>query len=753
MVKTAQEAGLGQERASRGPQLPNARLTDSGSEAAFGGITARQNQQAGQDMMRASATLFDVQEQEDALILTDLDLIAQKRAQTFAYDPKNGMLNTKGAAAMGASKAWDAEVEKMRKDLMAMTKVPRIQERLGKQIDKLHVNMRDTYLRHESQERRAFGSELAASQAGIATETAALNWNNPQMFEEQWETVKKATLVKAQADGLSVDGTNLALKEQRSLFHTARLTSMLTSNQPGTIVEAKKLYDDARAAGDLTYADVVKMDNLFDAIYPKANAQMQLANLTSGMTLDSIPPEVLFEAQFKQESGGKQFNADGTVVTSSAGAIGFAQVMPETGPIAAKMAGLAWDETKFRTDAEYNKTLGMAYFNAQKERFGSNALALAAYNAGPEMIQDWIDGTNRTGKNKSGLRLGDPRTGEVSVQDFLAKIPFKETREYVPKIMQKVGLGQGMRIDTQRAAEVANNMDAESGAELLKLVENQNKAFDDARKSQQTAVVDAAAPYIQDANGDWTKIPPTIRAEAVRLGVWDQITKYTGVSDPSLVVRLTQMDSDELSRVDFQSPDIRLSLSAADLEKFAGKQADAAKGGEDSLMSDRISKVAKNQLLANGVNPAPKDAAGARQFMKVVSSVERQAAAFKAQNGKNPTNDDIIKMVDASFMEGRVLRLDNGKTKQSGGTMQDVGPGEKFALIPPDDDIVAAVQNYANQVGLVNIGAQEPDWIEFGSADGSLPTRLSEQGVIQLYTKLRTKGGYNDDQILYFGGI
>lgn len=751
MVKTALEAGIGQQKATRGPSLPNARIADTGSAAAFGGIAAQQNIQAGQSTMRGAAALFDVQEQKDALVLTDFDLQMQREAQTFAYDPQNGLLNTKGAAAMDSSKAWDAKVQEMRKKYMGMTKVPRIQERLGVQIDKLHTSMRDTYLRHESQERRSYGSELATSQAGIATETAALNWNNPKIFDEQWETVKKATLVKAQADGLSVDGTNLALKEQRSLFNTARLTSMLTSNQPGTIVEAKKAYDDARAAGELTYADVIKMDNLFDAVYPKANAAAQMANLTSGATLDSIPADVLFEAQFKQESGGKQFNADGTVVTSSAGAIGFAQVMPETGPEAARLAGLPWDETKFKTDATYNKTLGMAYFNTQKERFGSNALALAAYNAGPEMIQDWIDGTNRTGKNASGLRIGDPRKGEVSVQDFLARIPFKETREYVPKIMQKVGLGQGMRIDPQRAAEVANNMDAESGQELLKMVENQNKAFDEARESRKKGIVEAAAPYLQDSNGDWTKIPPELRAEAIQAGVWDQITKYTGTSDPNLVVRLTQMDSDELSRVDFASPEISLSLSAADREKFAAKQTDAAKGGEDSLMSDRISKVAKNQLLANGINPAPKDKNGAREYMKVVAAVERQAATFKAQNGKAPSNDDIIKMVDSTFMEGRVLSLENGKTKQKSGTMRDVGPGEKFALIPPDDDIVNAVKKYADQVGIASIAAQEPSWIEGVELDGMTQYGLSEQGVVALYTKLRTKGGYNDDQILFFG--
>ena len=50
-----------------------------------------------------------------------------------------------------------------------------------------------------------------------------------------------------------------------------------------------------------------------------------------------------FDRLLKQESGGRQFNTNGGVVTSKKGAIGIAQVMPATGPEAAKLAGEAFD--------------------------------------------------------------------------------------------------------------------------------------------------------------------------------------------------------------------------------------------------------------------------------------------------------------------------------------------------------------------------------------------------------------------------
>lgn len=86
----------------------------------------------------------------------------------------------------------------------------------------------------------------------------------------------------------------------------------------------------------------------------------------------------------KQESGGQQFDTSGNPLTSSAGAVGVSQMLPSTGPEAAKLAGLPWDETKFRQDPSYNEQLGQAYFQKQLDAFGGDfAKAAAAYNMGP----------------------------------------------------------------------------------------------------------------------------------------------------------------------------------------------------------------------------------------------------------------------------------------------------------------------------------------------------------------------------------
>lgn len=85
-----------------------------------------------------------------------------------------------------------------------------------------------------------------------------------------------------------------------------------------------------------------------------------------------------------RESNYRQFDDSGQPLKSAAGAIGIAQIMPTTAPFAAKLAGLPFDNDRYRNDANYNRNLGLAYFKwCLKQRGGDVDQAIAAYNAGP----------------------------------------------------------------------------------------------------------------------------------------------------------------------------------------------------------------------------------------------------------------------------------------------------------------------------------------------------------------------------------
>jgi soluble lytic murein transglycosylase len=112
---------------------------------------------------------------------------------------------------------------------------------------------------------------------------------------------------------------------------------------------------------------------------------------------------------------------------SAAGAVGLMQLMPGTARDVAGRAGVPFLQDNLTRDPAYNVTLGSRYFAEMLQRFsGSYELALAAYNAGPNSVARWLES------------IGDPRSGKIDMVDWIEMIPFRETRNYVQRIMEGV---------------------------------------------------------------------------------------------------------------------------------------------------------------------------------------------------------------------------------------------------------------------------------------------------------------------------
>lgn len=179
----------------------------------------------------------------------------------------------------------------------------------------------------------------------------------------------------------------------------------------------------------LDAADSIAIGNSLRAPVIRARGDAIAGAVTGSGFAAGTPPadaDAAFDRMIGLESGGNQMDAQGNPLTSSAGAIGRAQVMPATGQAVAAAHGIAWDETKFRTDAAYNTKLGKLYFQDMLARYGGNiALASAAYNAGPGRVDQWIKSAG----------VGDPRTGAITDAEFAARIPIAETRKYVSRVI------------------------------------------------------------------------------------------------------------------------------------------------------------------------------------------------------------------------------------------------------------------------------------------------------------------------------
>lgn len=104
---------------------------------------------------------------------------------------------------------------------------------------------------------------------------------------------------------------------------------------------------------------------------------------------------------------------------SSADARGLMQLLPGTGAETAASLGVPWRGGESLYEPATNLQLGTAYLRKMLDRFGGKPfLAIGAYNAGPAPVQRWV-----------GQR------GHLEPEFFIETIPYKETREYVSRVL------------------------------------------------------------------------------------------------------------------------------------------------------------------------------------------------------------------------------------------------------------------------------------------------------------------------------
>ena len=137
----------------------------------------------------------------------------------------------------------------------------------------------------------------------------------------------------------------------------------------------------------------------------------------------TMPKSELVLAVIRQES---EFDLK---ANSSAGARGMMQLMTYTAKLVAKQARLPYSKSRLTTDPNYNIKLGSYYLATLLEEYeGSYPFALAAYNAGPKRVKYW--------KKING----NPQKKKISYVDWIELIKFKETRNYVQRVLENVNV-------------------------------------------------------------------------------------------------------------------------------------------------------------------------------------------------------------------------------------------------------------------------------------------------------------------------
>lgn len=639
-------------------------------------IAGRQGQQLGQAMQQFGGEIGrvanDMAQQANQLRVDDALNQAKEAALRLTYDKDKGFTSLKGINALERpdGKPLADEYGDNLKD-----QISQIAGTLGndaqRQAFAMHSNdiltsFRGQAIQHEAGEFKTYALSTSEGIQSTALRDIGLNWQNPDAVNSAVERIRAETYRQAQLLGKSAEWQDAQARKLTSNAHKVALMSALEQNDPAYADSYLKRYSEQMDADDIlaVRGHITKeMDNRIGMgvaadVMGKMQPRIQVSE-----------GERAFNIAVGTESGGRQFAADGKPLTSPKGAIGVAQVMPDTAPEAAKLAGLPWDENRYKNDPAYNRALGMAYFQKQlQDNGGDLAKAYAAYNAGPGRLADAIKRADQSVK----LAQFDPKLKAFTWLDFMPQ----ETKDYVGKNMKAFDAGQGQptrptfqEVDDQLRADprLANNPSRYKIAreDAARRFEEQTKAV---KQREEEAVANAMRGVIENG-GRFSDLPVSVRAALPPkevdnlLSFAQKISKGDDTTSLWLYNKLTS-NPDSLARMsDNEFFALRRELSEADFKHFSEERAKrtGASGGSNGpgdLNTQAIKQSLDERLRMLQIDPTPKDDGGsdAARIGGIRRFVDQYFMAAQREAGKKFTDAEVSQHLDALFAKNATFR-------------------------------------------------------------------------------------------------
>lgn len=614
---------------------------------------------------------IDMAQQANQLRVDDALNQAKEASLRLAYDKDTGFTNQKGINALerqSGKPLADEYGDTLKEHITSIAGT--LGNDAQRQAFALHSNglltsFRGQAMQHEAGEFKTYALSVSDGVQSTALRDIGLNWNNPEAVNSAVERIKAETYRQAQLLGKSAEWQDAQARKLTSNAHKVALMSALEQNDPTYADSYLKKYSAQMDADDIL-AVRGHITKEVDARIGLGAASEVIRQLQP--RIQTGDAERAFNIAVGTESGGRQFGKDGQPLTSPKGAIGIAQVMPATGPEAAKLAGVEWDENRYKTDANYNKALGLAYFQKQLQDNGGDVQkAWAAYNAGPGALQAAIK------KAEQSVRLNqtDPTVQAHTWFDFMPK----ETKDYVAKNSKayEAGQGQGQRpafaeIDDQLRANplLANNPARYKVArvEAERMYEEQTKAI----KQREEEAVATAMRGVVENGGRYSELPVSVRAALPPkevdnvLGFAQRISKGDDTTSPWLYNKLTNNPGQLANMSDDAFYALRRELSEADFKHFSQERAKLAgkapTGAPGDLNTGAIKQTLDERLRMLQIDPSPKDDGGAdaARIGGIRRFVDQYFYAAQRETGKKFNDAEIATHIDALFAKNATFR-------------------------------------------------------------------------------------------------
>lgn len=664
---------------------------------------------ANKEMERAdTAAMLDA---ESKLSQARLDLMFNKESGVYAKTGKDALDITNSTLP-----TFDKQAEMIGQGLTN----PRQKEQFARIVNNNRQSLNGELNRYEFTQRNAYYDTVDKTNIATSLDGAVKYANDPEQVA--YYQNKGSFIIGESGIRKGLPPETIAAQQQE--FNSTVATSVIERMVTLDPMQAQQYY--AKQADTMTAADQMKAKKLLGTSVRQQMAGQMAANIwDKGSVGGAGLPALIIQA----ESRGDQS------AVSPKGAIGAMQLMPETAKETSEELGIPFSAERLAKDPNYNVALGTAYLNKMLGRFGGNeTLAVAAYNAGPGMVDDWVNGTNKTGKNPSKLQLPDPRTGEAAAQEFIQKIPFQETRNYTAGIMQQAAATVPASQKYADGLAAANNI---TDPQLKKFVMDDLDDRKKAATAQGNALYDQAAKIVLDEG--FSKIPAQLMNnipadELVKLQRMDDYRRKgtEPTTDYGKFQDMLKMPVEQLAALNLEK-DVRPYTSNADFNtvRSAWQKAQAGDQTPQKVAAGKESVIETTMNMAGILTGksvkalAPDNLKKQQQFR---SAMQERQDSFRVKHDREPNiaeTEDLanqllldVKLTGGGFLFGdstqklwEVTPENLANVYISQGTMKidDVPPTDRREIIntlrasgqqASEANIIAAYQNRISGLGV-----------------------------------------------------